>query len=72
MQVKILEEKILEGREVFLKDEVRSVPDDMAKRWIAAGWAKDVTGEIPTGERKNKGEDLEINPLKLVTSNKAV
>lgn len=72
MLVKVLEDKILEGADAYFKDEVRDVPDEMALGWIGAGWAEDATGEIPTGERKNKGEDLIVNSAKVTTTNKAV
>lgn len=36
----------------FDEGDRKSVPIDLARRWCAAGWCKDVSGEIPTGDRR--------------------
>lgn len=66
MRVKVLEEKILEGREAFLKDEIREVSDEMGARWCANGWAEDLDGSVPTGERINRGQELQVNSAKFL------
>jgi len=55
MQVKILEEKILDGKDVFLKDEIRTVSDDTGTYFCSLGWAEDVSGAVATGERQKDG-----------------
>lgn len=40
----------LEGVDRFEAGDVRTVPDDIGARLVANGWAKDVSGEIVTGE----------------------
>lgn len=32
-------------------EDVKTVPDAIGARWCAAGWAKDVAGQVSTGER---------------------
>jgi len=66
VRVKILEEKILEEREAFFKDEIRVVSDEMGARWCANGWAEDLDGAVPTGDRINRGQELVVDPAKLI------
>lgn len=33
-------------------EDVKTVPDEIGAKWCAAGWAKDTTGTVATGERK--------------------
>jgi len=33
-------------------EDVKTVPDEVGAKWCAAGWAKDVAGLIPAGERR--------------------
>lgn len=55
MKVKILEESIKHEIDstiqVFEKDEVRSVPDNVGEYFCGLGWAEDVSGQVKTGER---------------------
>lgn len=65
-RLEVTEEKLLEGREVFLKGSVEVFDMDdperaaIAAKWLQFGWAKDVeTGE--TGERKAGAVSLEAH-----------
>lgn len=56
MRVEILEDRLSDADEtghlhVFAKGDVVTVPDACALRWLAYGWAKDVSGAVATGER---------------------
>lgn len=39
-----------DGVDEFVMDDVRTVPDERGAYFVANGWAKDVSGEIATGE----------------------
>jgi hypothetical protein len=45
---------------VLEKEEVKIVPDDIGGRWCAFGWAKDLSGTVPTGERKVLNAKLDV------------
>ncbi len=56
MRVEILEDRLSDADDtgrlhVYVKGDVVTVPDDCARRWLAYGWAKDVSGAVATGER---------------------
>jgi len=55
MKVKILSESIkheIDGvLQVFNKDEIRSVPNNVGEYFCQLGWAEDTSGQIKTGER---------------------
>jgi hypothetical protein len=68
MQVKILEESIkheIDGiLNVFTKDEVRSVPDEVGQYFCANGWAEDVAGDVETVERDaNADVSLDVDSV---------
>lgn len=37
---------------VLEAEDVKTVPDEVGARWCEAGWARDLAGTVPTGERK--------------------
>ena len=57
MQVKITEDRLKDTDEVsgqsfsLGKGDTVTVSDTCGKRWCHYGWAKDVSGQHPTGER---------------------
>lgn len=68
MQIKILEVEMKDGRSHWFQGDVVTVDDERGAAYVNAGLAEDVTGVIPTGERKNQGQDLVIDPAKIITS----
>lgn len=50
MKIEMLE-KVMHGREVFEAGDVRTVADDLGEYFCSCGWAKDVDGNVETGER---------------------
>lgn len=51
MRVKILEEQIQSYGYRAFKDDQLTVPDHVGEHWCKHGWAEDLAGAIPTGER---------------------
>lgn len=62
MQVEILEERLSSDGFNGCAGDRFTVPDEVGARWCAAGWAKDMSGNVPTGERNIK--PVTINPKK--------
>lgn len=64
MKIEITEPNgILHGRERFESGDVRSVDDALGDYFCRMGWAKDVDGNVPTGERiVSKNTALEVPP----------
>ena len=59
----------LDGRDRFEAGDIRSVSDVDGARFVAAGWAKDISGAIATGTVAAGATDLEIHNSTLgVTS----
>src|SRR3972149_7730665 len=66
MKIKVLEEKFLDGRDTYLKDEIRTVEDERGRRFVENGWAEDLDGVVKTGDRdKSQGRDLDIQKSTL-------
>lgn len=72
MQVKITEAKLNDtdpdtGMQYSLgKGDIVTVPDAQGKRWLSYGWAKDVAGKHPTGERIEGARDvLDVQDAKI-------
>lgn len=51
----------LDGRERFEQGDIRTVDDGRGTRLVAAGWARDVSGDVPTGPAASGPADLEIH-----------
>lgn len=67
-QVRITEELLKDGTNTYTKDDVKTMDDATANRFIAAGWAEDVlTGE--RGERK-PGANGPITPAPIRQRNR--
>lgn len=64
MQVKINEDRLSDmdpqtGQHYSLgKGDIITVSDETGKRWCAYGWAQDVAGQTPTGERIPGARDV--------------
>ena len=52
MRVEALE-KIMHGREVFEKGDIRTVDNETGAYFCKCGWAKDTEGKIETSKRDN-------------------
>lgn len=51
MKVEILENRLSSDGFVGELGDRFTVPDDVGSMWCAAGWAKDLSGQVATGER---------------------
>ena len=40
-----------------------TVPDDVGARWCNLGWVKDLSGAVPTGERKIINASLNVQDV---------
>ena len=50
MKIEILE-KIMHERDLFEQGDIRTVPDEIGEYFCSCGWAKDIDGSTPTGNR---------------------
>lgn len=64
MKIKPLE-TFLDGRDKFVKGEVRDVDDERGKGFIKAGWAEDDAGKVKTGERATGSAKLAVEDSKI-------
>jgi hypothetical protein len=48
---------------LYLPGEIRHVSEAVAQTACGAGWAKDLDGNIPTGERDPSAKKLQIAPV---------
>lgn len=69
MKIEIIVDKVKEGREVFLEGDIRTVPDEMGRRMVGAGWARDLAGEVETGS--TDGGPLEVQNLNITSKTEA-
>ena len=68
MKIEVLEDLKSDGY-VMTAGDIVTVPDATGAFWCAAGWARDVAGEIPTGERKVLNAKLAIDSVKTIVKN---
>lgn len=72
MKIELLE-KVMHERDVFEAGDVRTVDDVIGKYFVEMGWAKDVDGNIPTGERNTTeirlAPDSAVHATKVETIN---
>jgi len=47
-----------------------TVPDALGKQWCDLGWAKDVSGDYPSQERKPGAQALTVPPTKVAAAEK--
>ena len=80
MKVEILEERLkAKDRETgqhytLEKGDRVTVSDECGHSWCAAGWAKDLSGDVPTGERKPGARRLDVQSTRhasVTTTNTA-
>lgn len=58
----------LDGRDRFEAGDIRSVPDADGSRFCAAGWAKDISRSVATGDAASGATDLAVDNSTLGTS----
>jgi hypothetical protein len=46
-------------------EDVKTVPEEVGARWCAAGWARDTSGAVATGERKVLNAKLTVDSVNL-------
>ncbi len=67
MRVEITEKRLSdtdhETERHYLQHEgdVITVPDELGTKWCSRGWAKDVDGNVATGERIVSGAELRVD-----------
>lgn len=71
MRIEALED-IKDGRYVVTTGDILTVEDEFGTRWCEAGWAKDVAGAVPTGERDIRGVQVVPNKGSHTASNTEV
>lgn len=64
MKVEVLEERLSSDGFIGEKGDIFTVPDEVGQCWCKAGWAKDLAGNVETGERNTK--PVTINPKKMI------
>lgn len=69
MKVEVLEGGIKDAPYFCEPGDIVTIPDDLGKNWCSYGWAKDVDGVVPTGERDSRPKTV---TAKTVTNAGAV
>lgn len=67
MRIKALT-TFLDDRDRFEKDDERTVDNARGRRFVANGWAKDLSGEIATGAQGAGEVSLDIHDVTHVVS----
>lgn len=63
MKIEVLENRLSsDGFSGELGDRF-TVPDNIGSKWCALGWAKDLSGSFPTGERKVINAELYVQDV---------
>ena len=61
MKIEILEQRLSSDGYVGEKGDRLTVPDEVGAKWCALGWASDLAGVVPTGERRVIDARLDVN-----------
>jgi hypothetical protein len=59
MRVEITERKLKDCGYNLVDGDILTVPDEVGAAWCGHGWAKDVDGMMPTGQRIVHGATLQ-------------
>jgi hypothetical protein len=62
MKIEALESIKSDGY-VLDAEDVKNVPYEIGSRWCVAGWAKDLSGSVQTGERKVVRVDVNVDAV---------
>ena len=66
MKIEILEESgIRHDGHVYKYAETRAVENHVGAYFCAMGWAKDLDGTVPTGDRDTSAKQLNVDNLKI-------
>lgn len=61
MQIKIIEDPFFKDKgDIFYENDLRTVSCEDGEYYCKSGWAEDVAGKVPTGERKINEPRLDI------------
>ncbi len=63
MKVEILEQRLSSDGFVGELGDRFTVPDEVGAAWCRHGWAKDLSGEVATGERKVINAKLDVDNI---------
>jgi hypothetical protein len=66
MKIEALESIKSDGYVLDVED-VKTVSDEIGMKWCAAGWAKDLSGAVQTGERKVVRVEVNVDSVKHKT-----
>ena len=74
MRIRVLEESLRDecivtgNRYDLAEGDTITVEDSLGAYWCGLGWAEDVDGNVPTGERTTKGVVVRPNPSRHAVS----
>lgn len=60
MKVEVTEKKLRDAGYNLVDGDTLTVPAEVGRKWCGLGWARDVAGEVPTGERIVRGAKLDV------------
>jgi hypothetical protein len=60
MKIEVLEARLSSSGYHLVQGDSLEIPDEIALRWLKAGWARDVSGQVPTGTRRVLNATLEV------------
>lgn len=60
MKIKVLTD-FLDGRDLYVKGDIRTVPESEGAYFVKNGWAEDIEGKVATGEEAPGITDLDIH-----------
>lgn len=72
MKIEALESIKSDGYVLDAGDVKQNVPDEVGAVWVNAGWAKDLEGNIETGERVVLNAKLAVDSVKMVVKTPVV
>jgi hypothetical protein len=61
VKVEILEKRLTSDGYAGEQGDRLTVPDEVGAKWCALGWASDLAGVVPTGERRVIDARLDVN-----------
>lgn len=62
MRVEVTEKQLKDGGYDLVSGDTLTVPDELGRKWCRLGWATDVDGVVPSGERKVVDATVEADP----------
>lgn len=68
MRIEVLGNKLKDDGYDLVQGDTITVHDAIGARWCGFGWAKDVDGNVPTGERKPGAQRINAQNAKARVS----